>query len=188
MRKEKRQIILSEKPERISVVKVFHLYESRNEWVNWNGDTDLVNRTWHRVYLTLNQAEMSAENQRKQGSKFIIEEMPAIQAFSKTGFIVLAEVFSNSPMQYSATTELKENCICSMGALDSIYPSSRWTIKSLHETSDLVTPYDGVLFKRSSTPGASLCWSLSPRKLNDSAINELANKLSFLIGSASHNN
>lgn len=28
----------------IFVIKVFHQYEHRNEWVNWDGDTNIVHR------------------------------------------------------------------------------------------------------------------------------------------------
>jgi hypothetical protein len=54
---------------RVSIVKVYHLYERRNEWLNWNGDTGLVRRGG-LVRPTLEESTDRAEKLRLQGTRF----------------------------------------------------------------------------------------------------------------------
>ena len=50
----------AEVPSRAFVVKVFHLYQRRNEWVNWDGDNDLVKRSGLFFRLSIQEATDSA--------------------------------------------------------------------------------------------------------------------------------
>ena len=77
--------------------KGFHLYERRNEWVNWNGDTDVVSRSGSNVRLSLSDADDYAERPRVQGTKFVNEELPVLYLQAKSGVIIVAELFSDRP-------------------------------------------------------------------------------------------
>lgn len=54
------------------VVHVYFLHESRNEWVNWNGDTDKVIRASPYPHPSAELAQASAERSQTPGTSFTI--------------------------------------------------------------------------------------------------------------------
>lgn len=50
--------------------------EYRNQWVNWDGETSVVGRYSVKYSLTIDDMKNICENNRKNGSSFIIRELP----------------------------------------------------------------------------------------------------------------
>lgn len=80
-------------------VKIYCVYRGRNAW----------NETWAEHYLraafhrTFAQAQMTAENQRTQGSVFTIQEWPALCFLAKTRSLVVIELGQELPfLNFSA--------------------------------------------------------------------------------------
>jgi hypothetical protein len=88
----------SEKVTDIFLIKVFHQYEHRNEWVNWNGDTGIVHRGG-LFDLSLEDLTDAAERLRLQGTRFIIDEAPAICAKGSRLALISTELFSDNPFR-----------------------------------------------------------------------------------------
>ena len=177
MEAHKEEKIVHEEIQSVERIKVFHLYERRNEWVNWDGDTELVNRSWHNIKLTLEAAEGSAEKQRKQGSKFFIDEITALKVSTKSGFVVITEQFNQSPLKSSENTLFKsENCKNISILLKQFLPS-KWFVQALYDSKNITVKSDSIYFSRTSSPGDSLCWSLNFRSIDESPIENIATEV-----------
>ncbi|MCG7879167.1 MAG: hypothetical protein JAY75_23000 [Candidatus Thiodiazotropha taylori] len=152
------------------VTKVFHLYQRRNEWVNWDGDTSLVKRTWSNFDLSLQEATDSAEKQRTQGTKFIVDEVPAICVLGKRYALLSTELFTEKPLS-NCEAPPAGNTI-SLRDVESKLNFGRWFVSAIY-TGDLarlsaVTESE-MFFSRTSqsTGGKSyLGWSLIPRNID----------------------
>lgn len=173
--------ILNEKIIVIDVVKVFHLYKRRNEWLNWDGDTGLINRSRQSVKLTLEDAEATAEQARKQGSKFIIDEIPALKITSKTGYLIITELFSNKPMKDFENNNISYENTQKLKNIKKEFLNSEWSIQTLYKSTEKSSETDSTYFSRVSSPGESLCWSLSFRNISESSIKKIACKINHLI-------
>lgn len=176
--------IREEKIRNVSIVKGYHLYSRRNEWTNWDGDTNLVRRSYRDFKLTITEAELAAEKARKQGSKFFIDELPAICIKSNNGFALIAELFTDSPLvEYAASPPIFKN-VKSLEDIQGALRTFKWSVFSYHEKNSTLTPEDGYFYSRKSSPGPgmnSLAWTLSFRAINKSGINKLVEGLSQLV-------
>ena len=91
------------KLERIFLCKVYHIYTERNEWVNWYGDTGLVDRTRRSFFLDFRSCKKHAENNRIQGTRFIVDEVPSIcmelkfELEGKGRSIICTELYNSCP-------------------------------------------------------------------------------------------
>lgn len=168
--------------------KAFHLYERRNEWVNWDGDTDVVSRSGKIVRLSLSDAEQHAEKWRVQGTKFVIDELPIICLRAKSGAMIVTEIFSDHPMQnYVIQPALRHDCCLSVGALVKALPQSKWSVAFPVDGAPHVSPLDGTYYSRKSSPGKGksyLGWSLKPRSLDDVAMKRLVDDIASFLGHA----
>lgn len=188
MDQKKQQKIKDEKVESVEVGKVFHLYERRNEWVNWSGDTDIVSRSGRAVKLFLFEAEQSAEKSRLQGTKFFIDEVPAVCIRGTSGaLLLLTELFSDRPMGWYFSRASSLNGVKTLGSLMDALVPTKWGVQSLYEEQMSVTPLDGKYFSRVSFPGNGknhMAWSLKVRKIDDQAIQKVATELQWLVSGA----
>ena len=181
MEVEKEERILSERIISAEVIKVFHLYKRRNEWLNWDGDTGLINRSRQSVKLTLDEAEVSAEKARRQGSKFIIDEVPALKISSKTGFLIITELFTKQPLKEFEDNNVGREHLDKLKSVKKVFLNSEWSIQTLYKKSENSISTDSTYFSRVSSPGESLCWSLSYRDINECSIKNINAKISKLI-------
>lgn len=176
----RRDKILQEPIKSVVVGKAFHVYQQRNEWVNWNGSTDVVNRSWTSIYLSLKDAEQFAEKSRTRGTRFVIDELPYICALSESGALAITELFSEKPMgRFLHQNNLSANGRTIQG-LKELVKNSEWAITQIFEEHPSIVPLDSIYFSRTSSPGKnfnSLGWSLGPRKINEKPILELANNI-----------
>ena len=173
----KKEKIFNEEIKLVELIKVFHLYQRRNEWVNWDGDTNLISRSGHNIKLTLEEAEASAEQQRKQGSKFFIDEIPALKVSTKSGFIIITEQFSSSPLKGSTENLFKNESCESLSILLKQFLPSKWFVQALYDSKDITIKSDSIYFSRISSPGDSLCWSLKKHTIDESPIKNIALKI-----------
>ena len=93
----------------VHFVSGIHITERRNEWVNWDGDTSIVNRlNSHRFYLSLKDAKNDAERLRKQGTRFEIRSVPVICVANDDRQYVLGDADGSSPF-YGIDKSLRED-------------------------------------------------------------------------------
>lgn len=180
MRSKNEERILNEKINAISMVKVFNLYQQRNEWVSYDGDTSLVNRSNYHVLLTLDEAQDSAEGLRKPGSKFFIAETPAIKVSTKSGFLIITELFSPSPLKGSSNFG---SSVVGLNKAEEVLKQllpCQWFVQDVYDAKSKTTELDDSYYIRRSSPGDMLCWSLSVHALNTSYIQEIFTNLERL--------
>ena len=169
--------LLGEKVKEISMVKVFNLYQQRNEWLNWDGDTGIVNRGRNSVKLTLESAEQSAEIRRTQGSKFHIAEIPALCVSTKSGFLLCTELFTSKPLDSFSIKSISNDSLKNLRTFQKCFLPSKWSVIIIYDHRTKFTKSDSTYFHRSSSPGESLCWSLRYEKIDESKIAAICNKV-----------
>lgn len=168
--------------EKLQLCKMYHVYERRNEWADWSGDTHLVSRSGKRLKQTLFEAETHAELSRKQGTKFFIDETPVLLCSNKLGTLAITELFTESPMS-GATKALLDvaPCIKTPRDLINVLPKPQWLVTDFYKPQEKFQLVDlGTFFKRTSSPGNYLCWSLKISQIKkehiESIIHCLKNK------------
>lgn len=175
----------------VNLGKGFHLYERRNEWVNWDGNTDVVSRSGRNVRLSLSDAEQHAEKWRIQGTKFVIDELPILSLQTKSGVMIVAEIFSDRPLlNYVKQAVSLQDCL-SVGTLVKVLPPSKWGIAFPVEGAPYVSPVDGNYYSRTSSPGKAkshLGWALKPRTIDDTAMKKLADDIASVLSHAKEHN
>jgi len=76
------------------LVFAFCLFQDRNEWVNWSGDTSIVSRFVDPVFHLCGEAERVAESKRSAGTCFYIKDTLAILLLCRNSQVVC--VFSET--------------------------------------------------------------------------------------------
>lgn len=82
-------------------IKIYHHYEQRNAWINWDGDTMLTNRHHPSFSINLESAKQKVEKSRTKGTRFIIDELPGICIRGKKFSLLLVELLNGSPFYLS---------------------------------------------------------------------------------------
>lgn len=167
--------------------KGFHVYTQRNEWVNWGGDTSVVNRSEKSVKLSLQEAEQYAEAHRLPGTAFVIDELPIIQLITRSGVLVVAELFSDDPFGGYLRRPIFWPENLSIDTFIAVLPPAEWRVALHTDRHAQFTSLDGLFFTRKSSPSKNkshLGWSLKPRSLTCKAINRLVEDLVASLGQA----
>lgn len=163
------------------LTKVFHLHQCRNEWVIWKGGTNLVNRSFSLFDLSLQATTDSAEIQRTQGTKFIIDEAPAICIVGNKYALIVTELFTVNPLQYCEFSDVK--IPLSLRDIESRFNVGDWYVGSIYtgKLEDLLSVKSNEIYysrTSKSTGGKSfLAWSLNPRSINCEKLMQCINKL-----------
>lgn len=161
--KESKRSLFEKAPiQHVRLCKLYHVYKRRNEWADWSGYTQLVSRSGKHLKLTLDEAESHAENQRNQGTKFFIDETPALLCTNQYGAVVITELFSNNPLKAlcDALPNLNELVHTPYDLVNHI-PKGQWISAEIYDVKTSFQTYDtNTFFKRTSSPGQYLCWSL----------------------------
>lgn len=171
------------KPENIISVecaKGFHLYKRRNEWINWDGDTSLVRRSFKEVKTSLHEAKACAERLRKPGTKFFIDELPIVVVRGERTCLIISELFTDSPLSHYIENAPRLKKGSSLWQLQDAIISRKWTVCINDSSNADFCPSDGSFFSRKSSPGGagnSLAWSLTERKINTQGIRSLVNSI-----------
>lgn len=166
----------SEKIQSVSLVKGFHLYSRRNEWVNWNGDTGLIRRSHNEYNFTLSDAENAAEKKRTPGTRFFIDEFPVVCVRGDSRIVLISELFTERPLIGYASKPPGLTNVKHLGDIESSLPTFRWSVFSNCDASTILTPDDGQYFARASSPGKgknSLAWTLAFRKIDKDGVVKL---------------
>lgn len=87
------------------LVVVYFLHQSRNEWMNWNGDTHNVRRPVGSVTGAIDEAYTCAERNRAPGTVFGMQDSVGIELICDTGTLLLAEQFTDSPFEHLAALD-----------------------------------------------------------------------------------
>lgn len=159
------------------LVVVYFLHQSRNEWVNWNGDTHNVRRPVGSVTETIDEAYKCAEKNRAPGTVFGMQDSVGIELICDMGTLLLAEQFTDSPFDHWTALDFGGD----LGSLKKVLrrlPERRFIGKTCFVGSDrpIFQEFAATtqLFKRSALAGGrqnGLGWSAKPYqpKLNNAA-------------------
>lgn len=179
------------KEERVVTVshgKAFHVFDRRNQWTDWSGNTAITRRPWG-LLISLNEAEQWAESSRVQGTSFIIEELPVVCAKSNSGTLLLGERNSVRPMNgWRALLEHLDGVPTIGSLIDALASPQRdrlvqVTIGRLRD----VTVTDGAYFSRQSSPGKGrnhLAWTLKLVQIDDTSVLQVATYLTQMLREA----
>lgn len=157
------------------LVVVYFLHQSRNEWVNWNGDTHNVRRPIGTVTGSIDEAYKCAERSRAPGTVFGMQDSIGIELICTTGTLLLAEQFTDSPFDKWAAIYFGGN-LGSLKKLLNRLPDRRFLSKTCFVGSERPVFQEFTattqLFKRSALAGGrqnGLGWSAKSYqpKLND---------------------
>ncbi|MCW7553007.1 hypothetical protein NX722_10210 [Endozoicomonas gorgoniicola] len=86
-----KKIIKKETPISVKMIRNYFESETRNKWVDWNGNTSIEKSSSVFSFFTFEDASEYAEKFRIQGTKFKIDEYPAILiGGDKGGFLILS--------------------------------------------------------------------------------------------------
>ncbi|WP_045378180.1 hypothetical protein [Vibrio campbellii] len=183
LKDDKRELFDETPVKRFQLCKLYHVYERRNEWADWNGNTQLVSRSGKRLKTTLEEAENYAETMRKQGTKFFIDETPALLCQNENGCVVVTELFTKCPLKVTeeVLTNLK-SLVKTPNDLLTNLPNMRWLAFNHYDKHERFQTYDVTTFyKRSSSPGHFLCWSLKVSEIETLYINNIIQSLNICI-------
>jgi hypothetical protein len=171
--------IKSDAVEAIDVIKGFRLYQKRNEWVDWHGDTGFVPRTLS-AKLTQSEAELSAERSRERGTKFFIEEVPMLCFKGKRGLLLVYQKNSSKPF-----SGIVNNCqdfveVNTLGDAAEMFSKFKLCICFYESVGKELTPNNDGFYTRESSPGkgkSSLAWTGKLTTVDSSAIKRLCSAL-----------
>jgi len=100
--RETRELPKHFRPKHIRCRKLYELVERRNEWTDWYGSTDLINRgpnyTETKEVDTREVMQARAEKRRKQGSHFHIRVIPALMLENEEHCFLLGEKHADKPL------------------------------------------------------------------------------------------
>lgn len=150
------------------LVVVYFLHQSRNEWVNWDGDTLNVRRPVGSVTGSIDEAYKCAERSRSPGTVFGIQDSVGIELICDTGSLLLAEQFTDSPLDRWNALDFGRD-LGSLKTVLSRLPERRFIRKACFVGSERIA-FQGFtstisLFKRSARAGGrqnGLGWSAKP--------------------------
>jgi len=164
-------------------VKIFNIYKQRNEWVNWSGDTSLINRAVRTFSLTKKEAQNLAEKYRKRGTKFIINECPAICVISDKRSLIMTELFEKKPMSRYEDHLNHVTKGTSLADVNLSILNSGWVVKAIYsgDRSVLTIPKKGeVFYSWTSYPQGSGChlgWLSNPRDISPVSVKQIIKKM-----------
>jgi len=166
----------------VFLIKVYSKYQRHNEWIR-RGDTDLVISQSRLFDLSLQATKDSVENQRTQGTVFMIDDTPALCVTGRKYTLIIAHLYADSPFRYcdfsniempislwDIHTKLRISKECSASAI--------YTGK--HE--DLVPVKNNEIYysRTSKSTGSKeipLGWSLKQRNINCERLFQFMKKL-----------
>lgn len=168
------------------VVEVFFVVESRNEWVNWDGDTDVVSRSHSQAHPSVELAEAQAERGRIQGSVFDIRHTVALSIECNVGSLLVYQVSSPQPLtalldEISAISSVMNVVQWISKAVERKSVGHIWLKLACYETKGMPSfktyQTGSALFRRTSRAGGrknGLAWTLRPVEINPNAVERLA--------------
>ncbi|MDD2739457.1 MAG: hypothetical protein PHR94_11040 [Methylomonas lenta] len=174
----------SEQVARAFIIKVFHLYQTRNEWTNWSGDTSVVKRTWSLFYMNLEDATDSSEAQRTQGTKFVIDELPALCVIGKRYALIAAELFTENPLKICDI--LDNHPMLTLKYVESKINCGQWFVSAIytgpHENLYPVSNGERFFSRVSQSTGGKsyLAWKLNSRNIDLEKLNKWVRRIDGL--------
>ena len=176
-------------------VKLYFCSEHRNEWINYQGETQKIKRPWGVVFPTVDLATAAVERARTAGSGYSIQQSVALEIRFSTGIVLVKEAFANEPLKRMASLKPERE----MSLIKSVF-SKNWLSTSKEEFLS-ISGYrlkeaprfrdfdpDVVCYERRSSPGGSrknsLAWSLKPVIIYPAAINHIVKAINAVIAAS----
>ncbi|MCA8278512.1 HNH endonuclease [Burkholderia cepacia] len=157
----------------VEVAIVHFVYQLRNEWINWNGDTSKVKRPIAGVHLSVDEATATAEKWRVPGTSFAIKDSVAIALYCDGGVALIHESHSDTPFRELIASLKKVRDKSSLRQIVASLPTARSLEMTLRIGKDVTElehfESSAQLFTRTARAGGrknGLGWSLLPCKVD----------------------
>lgn len=172
-------------------VYVYFISTSRNEWVDWNGNTDKVQRIWRSPFPSVESAQRAAEQGRTPGSTFYIRQSVALCLEFDLG---LALIYQSDLQPLKALNKSLDDCT----SAQKVFPrlavavrdsTSRFLYQVAYSTKDapsLANFKQGEMLyaRRASGSGNKrngLAWTLTPEPNIPDTVLRLVGKIESLL-------
>jgi hypothetical protein len=167
---EEEQFIQKSRVIRAELIVVTFLYTRRNEWVDWNGNTDKVKRPLY-PYFSSEIAYKAAESGRTPGTQFSARDSVAVALhLDNKGMALLFDFYADSPFRQcqdrlKAITDMRS--LASIRSVQQVAKYLRMVGYKADEMPDTLQVYQPsiILYERHATSGGSrhgLAWSMKP--------------------------
>ncbi|WP_177419081.1 hypothetical protein [endosymbiont of Lamellibrachia barhami] len=165
------------------LIKVYNLYQRRNEWGGIFSKTTVKERSWEDYYLTLQDARDSAEEQRTQGTVFIIDEIPAICIIANSAVLLAAQLMSDNPFKNANCKRMKERR--TLSNVNQQMHSDKWYVSAIY-TGQLnalekqeKSPEYYAHTSNSTGPKSFMAWRIKPRDISIKSIIKCINSINY---------
>lgn len=172
-------------------VYVYFISTSRNEWVDWNGNTDKVQRIWRRAFSSVEAAQKAAESGRSPGSTFYIRQSVSLCLEFDLG---LALIYQSDPHPLRALTKVLDDCAASQKAFPQLLSAvrdstSRFLYQEAYVTKEAPSLTDfkqgDVLYSRRASGSGNkrngLAWALTPEPIIPDTVVRLVAQIQSLL-------
>lgn len=174
-------------------VYVYFISTSRNEWVDWNGNTDTVQRIWRSPFPSVEAAQRAADQGRTPGSIFYIRQSVALCLEFDLG---LALIYQSDLQPLKALNKSLDDCT----AAKTVFPrlatavkdsTSRFLYQVAYTSKEAPSLADfkhgEMLYSRRASGSGNkrngLAWTLSPEPIIPETVLRLAGKIESLLAS-----
>jgi len=172
-------------------VYVYFISTSRNEWVDWNGNTNKVQRIWRSPFPSVEAAQRAAESGRTPGSTFYIRQSVALCLEFDLG---LALIYQSDPQPLRALNKVLDDCAASQKAFPKLllavrHPTSRFLYQQAYVTKEAPSLTDfkqgDMLYSRRASGSGNkrngLAWTLTLEPIIPDAVVRLVGQIQSLL-------
>lgn len=172
-------------------VYVYFISTSRNEWVDWNGNTDKVQRIWRSPFPSVEAAQRAAETGRTPGSTFYIRQSVALCLEFDLG---LTLIYQSDLQPLRSINKVLDDCNASrkvfskllLAARDS---TSRFLYHHSYAANEIPSLNDfkqgDMLYSRVASGSGNkrngLAWTLTPESIIPDTVIKLAGQIQSLL-------
>jgi len=178
-------------------VYVYFISTHRNEWVDWNGNTDTVQRIWRSPFPSVEAAQRAAETGRTSGSTFYIRHSVALCLEFDIG---LALIYQSDLQPLRFLNKVLDECVGSQKIFPKLLvavrdSTSRFLYQQAYVAKDapsLVEFKEGEMLysRRASGSGNKrngLAWTLTPEPIIPDTVLRLVGKIESLLMASADN-
>lgn len=172
-------------------VYVYFISTSRNEWVDWNGNTDTVQRIWRSPFPSVEAAQRAAESGRTPGSTFYIRQSVALCLEFDLG---LTLIYQSDLHPLRPLNKALDACVASQKAFPELLlavrnPTSRYLYQQAYVTKEAPSLTDfklgEMLYQRRASGSGNkrngLAWTLAPEPIIPDTVVRLVGQIQSLL-------
>lgn len=170
------------------IVRVYCIYQQRNEWTSWNGDTAITHRPCGSICLTEDDATAQAERFRSPGTILSIQDTIGIALCFDGGALIIFEYFSKQPFQNLKpalpSRANKPQLSKLLEAVPKVKFRNQVVLSGLSKELE-ACKQDDVFYERWAKSGGKkngLAWNLKPYQLDSSSALAFVSSIEFDSG------